>query len=427
MDRKNRVWHRVLTGILITVYLTQGCTDNPADAFSRHDITIELSTKCLQVRSILPEEDKVTDVNILIFDSNGVLEKQIYSTGGDTSYQVSLLKGEEYTFTALANFGVKADVKNMDELDEVFFHLVYPDEYKEGLPMYVVPTKLRITSESHIMLDLVRLMSKISIRIDRSHLSEDVSMTVTSVRIGNCPKRMSVFKANRSSSGDDNFNLGFELNETECAVLNDRFNNGISDAVDVFMLENMHGTFSQDGISSDQEKVFSDTDPRSRTCSYIEMDLDYLSPTWISSQGPLKYRFYLGDGRNNLDIERNCHYTITVCPKDEGINGDGWRVDKSRLQYVGAALMEQYPSDYIRGDIGQKIHIGCRLTPYDTPFDIGLDYLEFDKERGIYDYEIDSDGHGVTLTLTGSGTGLIYMEAGPPINDTALFLVEVNL
>jgi hypothetical protein len=32
----------------------------------------------------------------------------------------------------------------------------------------------------------------------------------------------------------------------------------------------------------------------------------------------------------------------------------------------------------------------------------------------------------VTLTLTGPGSGLIYMEAGPPINDGALFLIEVN-
>ena len=157
------------------------------------------------------------------------------------------------------------------------------------------------------------------------------------------------------------------------------------------------------------------------------MDFDYISPQWISSQGPLKYRFYLGEDRNNLDIERNCHYSITICPKDEGINSDGWRVDKSKLSYVGQTMMEQYPSDYIRGNIGQKIHIGCRLTPQNTPFDIGLDYLEFDKERGIYDYEIDPDGHGVILTLTAPGTGLIYMEAGPPINDAALFFIEVNL
>ena len=67
------------------------------------------------------------------------------------------------------------------------------------------------------------------------------------------------------------------------------------------------------------------------------------------------------------------------------------------------------------------------MTPSSAPFDIGIEYLEADKSEGIYDYEIDTDGHGVTLTLTGPGRGLIYMEAGSPINEAALFMIEVNL
>jgi hypothetical protein len=142
---------------------------------------------------------------------------------------------------------------------------------------------------------------------------------------------------------------------------------------------------------------------------------------------PLIYRFYLGDGLNNLDIERNCHYHITISPEDNGLKGDGWRVDKSGIRYTGTPQITQYPDDYIRGDIGDVIHIGCTLYPPDTPFDVGEKYMEDDKAEGIYDYIIDEDGHGVTLTLTGSGTGLIYMEAGEPINDAALFFIEVNL
>ena len=53
--------------------------------------------------------------------------------------------------------------------------------------------------------------------------------------------------------------------------------------------------------------------------------------------------------------------------------------------------------------------------------------MEDDKAEGIYDYEIDEDGRGAVLTLTGPGRGLIYMEAGDPINDAALFIIEVNL
>ena len=52
--------------------------------------------------------------------------------------------------------------------------------------------------------------------------------------------------------------------------------------------------------------------------------------------------------------------------------------------------------------------------------------MEDDRKTGIYDYELDKDGHGATLTLTGPGAGLIYMEAGAPINDAALFYIIVN-
>ena len=56
-----------------------------------------------------------------------------------------------------------------------------------------------------------------------------------------------------------------------------------------------------------------------------------------------------------------------------------------------------------------------------------MEYLEDDKATGIYDYVIDEDGHGVTLVLTGPGSGLIYMEAGEPVNDAALYFIEVNM
>ena len=427
MDREKGIWHRVLSTMLTILPLAAGCMESQEETTCSENVTIELSAETMTVRSAMPDEEKISDVNILIFNSRGHLERHIYSIGNNVSYQTGLLKGEEYTFTALANFGMKVNINGIESLDDIFFHLVYPDEYKEGLPMYVKPVRHTIGSEDRITLNLTRLMSKISISIDRSALSEDVSMTVTGLRIGNCPKRMSVFKPNSSKSSDDNFQVGFSHGEQDCAILNGKFNNSTSGSIDVYMLENMQGAFSENGITADQDKVFKDSDSRTQTCSYIELFFDYASPTWISNDGPLKYRFYLGADRNNLDIERNCHYKITVCPKDDGIGEDGWRVDKSNLHYVGTTLMEQYPSDYIRGNIGEKIHIGCRITPPHAPFDIGLDYLEYDKERGIYEYEIDPDGHGVTLTLTGAGTGLIYMEAGYPINDTALFLIEVNL
>ena len=50
-----------------------------------------------------------------------------------------------------------------------------------------------------------------------------------------------------------------------------------------------------------------------------------------------------------------------------------------------------------------------------------------DRNEGIYDFEIDEDGHGAVLTLTGPGRGLIYMEVGEPVNEAAMWIIEVNL
>ena len=84
------------------------------------------------------------------------------------------------------------------------------------------------------------------------------------------------------------------------------------------------------------------------------------------------------------------------------------------------------PSGYIQGHVGDKIHVRCSFRPEDAEFEIGREELEFDKERGIYDYTIDDDGHGVILTLKSPGTGIVYMTAGEPINEAGMLLIEVN-
>jgi hypothetical protein len=55
-----------------------------------------------------------------------------------------------------------------------------------------------------------------------------------------------------------------------------------------------------------------------------------------------------------------------------------------------------------------------------------MEELEYDNSRGIYDYNIDPDGKGVTLVLESQGTGILYMTAGDPINETGMLVIEVN-
>ncbi len=421
MDGKGRIYSRILKSIAMTMcLLMNGCIEKD----TRADIEIEVRASGMQTKAFLPDEEKVSDINLLVYDSRGCLEYNIFSAS--RSCRMKLLKGERYTFCALINFGYKIVYKTLEDLKGHYHHLAYPDEYREGIPMYAILEGHMVGDDGRITLEASRLMSRITLRMDRSRLSAGTEMNVTAVRIGNCPKKVRVFASSRAEVEDDCFSSGFSHSGSECSALNTENSRRLSGSISLYMLENMQGRFSDRPLDRDEEKVFEEYDIRNRICSYIEIEMDYSSPVWISDGGPLKYRFYLGGGRDDLDIERNCHYRITICPEDDGLTENGWRVDKTCLKYTGHASLTQYPKDYITGDIGDRIHIGCILTPDNAPFDVGEEYMKADKAEGIYDYVIDADGRGATLTLTGPGRGLIYMEAGPPVNDAALFMIEVN-
>ncbi len=428
MGRIGRVWSAVLT-LLCSCSTYDGMHD---EQICRTDITI--SAGSLITRAADPDENKISELTLMVFDENGFLENRKifgrWELGGKDplTHSVSLLKGKKYSIYACANIGLPVNAKTLEELRALQFHLVYPDEYRQGLPMAGWVEDISIEGpDTEINVKLERLMAKISLRIDRGGLSEDVNMNVVSARIGNCPRSARIFTENSVESGEECFASGFTRTENECTVLNRNTGNGLSGTVTMYMLENMQGNFSSNGISDDSAKVFDPLDIRQQTCSYIELKLDYQSSLYQTSGTPLLYRFYLGKDRNSLDVERNCHYHITVVPEDDGLSDDSWRVDKSGLEKrEKETFFEMTPSGYMQGYVGDSIHVRCSFSPADAEFEIGIEELEFDRERGIYEYTIDEDGHGVTLYLKSPGTGIVYMTAGEPINEAGMLLIEVN-
>lgn len=420
MGRQGRIFCIVLSALLAT-----GCawTDMPEE--KKVLCRIAVNDGDYASKAMDPDEERISDVSIMIFDERGDAEECLWLQNGQTTTEVSLVVGKRYSFRACANFGYRTYADHIDELDETIYYMAYPDEYSQGMPMYAEIDNIRIGEDASVELRLQRLMAKISLRMDRRRLSEGVEMNVLGVRIGNCPKSVKVFGKNTVSSHDQCFGMGFSRDDVQTAVLNTIRQDDISGTVTLYMLENMQGDI-EGSIDSDAEKVFGEQDHRRDICSYIEMDIEYLSHEKYSER-PLVYRFYLGDSRTNLDVERNCHYMITVCPEDDGLKGDGWRVDKSGISDLGPTYIKPYPSQYVRGKIGDKVHIGCKVSPQNTPFDVGENYMKDDNKTGIYDYEIDPDGHGAVLTLTGPGRGWIYMEAGAPVDRGVLFVIEVDL
>ncbi|MBQ8856061.1 MAG: DUF4906 domain-containing protein [Bacteroidales bacterium] len=371
---------------------------------------IILKTPGSGTKAVLTEEGKVNDMNILAF-ADGVLEKSLWESriqgDGDLDFDISLVKGRTYTIAAFANLGKRLKPKDHAELEKTIVEMPEEDGFRNGLPMSAMIEDITPDDDGSMTMELVRMTAKISIRMDRSRLAKDVRLTVRNVRIGNCPKYVSVIGPSKAESYHDVFERGFELTPDQCRSLNVSGHAGLSDYVSVYMFENMQG----EDITVDAS-------------SFIEMEMDYLSTELISYDSPLIYRFYIEDEEGGYDIERNSHYHFTVTPEGDGLSASGWSIDKSGIGPV-IPVFEIMPGDLVEGHVGDTVRVWCECYPRTAPFDPGYEELAYDKSRGIYDYKVDDDGHGVTLYLKKPGAGIVYMSAGEPINRSGMVLINV--
>lgn len=506
MEGMQRLCH-----LLLMITLSAGCHRHEcyrADDDGLVPVTISFGTAGQVSKARLPDEDMVSGICLSVFDEDGELEEYETDVSGDIS--LSLYKGRSYSLFAWANTGENVRIGNMNDVLGLKHRLRHPYDYGSGLPMTAHLMRFVPGRDTSITMELERMMSKISIRMDRSALGEDTEIMVDAIRIGNCPVEAYMFRQSRITDLEQRFDAGFERTDTD--ILNESDSHGISGAISLYMLENMQGRVSDERPGLGNGTIPDSDDPRKDLSSFVEIEMRYKSDSLYCSGEPLIYRFYIGDGLNSLDVERNCHYHIVIRPEDDGLPEDGWRVDKTglrayvqeinlsaadlRLNYRGHALLieafvlplhayngelswessdedvaavdahgmvtaigegscivscsstdgsgvtaecrvnvefdppyfKSFPEEkYIRGDIGDTVRIWCDIFPPYTPFDIGRVYLEADRKDGIYDFIIDEDGHGVTLILKGPGTGLLYMEAGEPVNEAELYLIEVNM
>lgn len=277
------------------------------------------------MRSQDPDEEKVSDINVLVFDSNGRLEAKFqrhYGAGGfhsgESSEVMSLAKGGKYSIFVAANLGYSLPCQTLEDAENYVYHLAYPDEYGRGMAMSCFLKDISIDGNP-IAVRLERIMAKVSIRMDRSLLSSDVSMFVRGVRIGNCPKHASLFKeGSLVTERSGLFVVPFSKNDLQCTVLNEKNAEGKSEELELYLLENCQGEENED---------FS---------SYVEIDFDYSSDERKSNGDKyLKYRFYI-DGKDKCNVRRGCQYPVLVRPEGKGLKGDGWRVDASGLVAIGA-------------------------------------------------------------------------------------------
>lgn len=428
MGRKRRLQDIILSMTLVST-LSLSCNQDvctPAEG-TQTSTTVSLEVPHYTTRSEAPEENAIKDVNLIIFE-NSSKEGHIWIRNGSAEpfleIQVDLIEGHTYSLYAVANLGKKVEAASPEDIAGLSYTTEPSGNYDNGIPMTAYLKDITVQEGMRLDMKLTRCIAKVSLTLDRSNLSDDVSMTVKKVSVGNSPKFLQLFGTNRVINQFDRYATGYVIDQFQCAPLNRIGIGGKSESVSLYLPENMQGKFPG-SIEEDEEKILDSDDPLSKICSYIEMEIDYSSRTLISYDSNLIYRFYLGDDVNSLDVERNCHYHITVTPEDDGLSGSGWRVDKTGIG-PSTPTFAILPGDYMEGHVGDELQLFCDYYPRSAPFDPGYEELDFDKSRGIYDYKVDEAGRKVTLYLKKPGTGIVYMSAGYPVNKSGMVIVSVK-
>lgn len=411
-----------------------GCTrllpvpqaDAPEDGFPQ---TVAFSSGAYATRSADPDEGRISDINLFVFRERTLVERKYFRLlqGSPARCTLRLLKDVPYSFYACANVGYALDtIRTLDQLLGYRYHMVYPDEYREGMPMAGRADHTFTGEEDTFTISLERLLARLTLSIDRTALDPGVRFSIRSIEVGGCPNSALLFSPSRAESARHIFAKGFTKSGAQVDPLNSSDADGQSGTVGLYLMENRQGDLLE-GTVTDRGKVFPDGDPHAATCSYVEIRADYYSDRYYSGRDQyLIYRFYLGDGRDNFDVERNCDYRITVRPEGSGINEESWRVDKSRLGVLhGTGTWDLVPSHYNTCMPGDTCHLRCETVPASTEVTFDREWLDEAVERRILSgYALDPDGHGIRLYALERGSAVFRMAAGPPVDrDTVALLV----
>ena len=397
----------------------------------RAGTALVLEAECgMPTRSSLPDDRLVSDINLLIYNEEGLLEERRYLTSrqftvqdGTVSLKTTLLRGVPYDIFVAANLGYALPVLSRQDVESYRYYMAYPDEYSRGMPMSGRLDGYVSEGETEVRIPLVRTMARIDLVLDRTELRSDVNFLVTSVTVGNGPSSVRLFGDSKAEGATQVFAGGFTLDGRQVQALNVDQSPGVSGRVSLYLTENLQGDLLD--TDDETEKQFSEG-PYGRVCSYLEIRGSYHSDTWHTRAGePLIYRFYLGDGPGNFDVFRNTACQVTVHLQGTGLDEDSWRVDKSRL--IPETRFDLHPAAYNECRSGEDFHLWCDVSPPDTWFEIEpVAWDDDDRVHDLYSFDIDPDGHGLTIHTRKGGSVMVYFKAGPPVNRDTLALLVID-
>lgn len=271
-------------------------------------------------------------------------------TETDDNYNGELSESE------IRNIQLNWDEKATSNNAEMFGFFSTSTNYKDVIGTTDITETVQISSKTYqLHAWLKRAASKVTVAYDGSKLNENVYITIKSVQIKDIPSNCKlgvdygvldkkglitegekiVYTSSDNDSGPVITKGGVTWGSTHIEGWKESYDpkgtNGeahteTSEAM--FFYENLQGK-GETGMATDKSVnslIYGDKGKQLGT--YIEVIADYENKNEGNvSSGEIIYRFMLGkDVKTDYNAERNCHYKVTLCFKNDA-NDPDWRID----------------------------------------------------------------------------------------------------
>lgn len=414
-----------------------------------HTLRIELTTDANREVSPLSKasaddpQEKVTDLNILIYENGTLVENESqYINSGAALSDLSELSTKEdkastpFTLTdiepgdkvvyVVANAGQSLinsnDVATEDGLKNKKFTM---NGVRPQFVMFAEGQSFNVANNPSITSSLKRIYAMVTVKMN-VNTNSNVQIIPQSVQLKNIPLtgRLSDKGGELEEGNKVELNDGSESTDGE--ILKREDYDGLlslkhENATPLFLYENRQKPGKNNGDErtktpwyfSDEAITMPEIIKTDKRCSYIEIKANCIKdnkPTGPGS-GPVTYRFFLGkDAVKDFDVQRNWYYKVTLTLTGNGGVDEGtWRVE---ADLKGELTIPKVYVSYNAGSVSQTIANGdyenARVVSQDNKISVQLDQKtgnvtitanetntsDYESRTFKYDYYVDNEYRG---------------------------------
>ncbi len=234
------------------------------------------------------------------------------------------LEGESCSVFAIANLGYKMESYSKYQLaEEVFSVSDFSKMFgTNGECIMSGREDFNVSKSDIITVEISRVVAKITVICNYDYLNPDVNLKINSIQICNIPRQVKYFGRNCiknvSEAMDGDYYLEGQLGSISSA------------GVDFYAFENYQEA-NLTGATTNKQKAEMLTSHQLNTCTCIKLDYEFLNSEKV---GPISYLFYLGKSMEDVIVERNNYYTVTVFFNGNASSDElSVSVDNSNLKY----------------------------------------------------------------------------------------------